>query len=131
MAAGWQVLGNVLGLGYFITKVYLLCCVFIWIRSTLPRLRADQLMQFAWLVLIPVTLCNIILTALLYLLFNSFGFPSIVFLIVTAVINWVLLYGFIRWVSRATNMTTRRAQAPAIHARRRVRPMPEIAEHIG
>ena len=131
MAAGWQVLGNVLGLGYFITKVYLLCCIFIWIRSTLPRLRADQLMQFAWLVLIPVTLCNIILTALLYLLINSFGLSNLVFLIVIGVMNWILLYGFIRWVSRATNMTTLREQAPAIHARRRVRPLPEIAEHIG
>ena len=26
--------------------------VFIWVRATLPRLRGDQLMQFAWLILI-------------------------------------------------------------------------------
>ncbi len=56
MPFGWQLLGNLLGIGYFITKVYLLCFVFIWVRSTLPRLRADQLMQFTWLILIPVTL---------------------------------------------------------------------------
>jgi NADH-quinone oxidoreductase subunit H len=56
MAFGWQLLGNLLGIGYFVIKVYLLCFVFIWVRSTLPRLRADQLMQFAWLILIPVTL---------------------------------------------------------------------------
>src|SRR6266568_5879560 len=33
MAFGWQLLGNLLGIGYFITKVYLLCFVFIWIRG--------------------------------------------------------------------------------------------------
>src|SRR3989475_1114526 len=36
MATGWAILGNLLGITYFIMKVYLLCCVFIWIRSTLP-----------------------------------------------------------------------------------------------
>src|SRR5438552_13808614 len=65
MAIGWQLLGNVLGLIYFITKVYLLCCVFIWVRGTLPRLRSDQLMQFAWLILIPTTLGIILLTGLI------------------------------------------------------------------
>lgn len=134
MAGGWQLLGNLLGLGYFITKVYLLCCVFIWIRGTLPRLRSDQLMQFAWLVLIPVTLGNILLTAMVYLLINSFGLSNLIFLIVIGVINWILLYGFIQFVSRATSVTTHLTQASAIRARRRIRPLtplPEIAEHIG
>src|SRR5439155_18923213 len=84
MAFGWQFLGNILGIGYFIIKVYLLCFVFIWVRTTLPRLRADQLMQFAWLILIPVTLGNILLTALIYLIVTSFGLSSLVFLIVLA-----------------------------------------------
>lgn len=119
MAFGWQLLGNILGVVYFITKVYLLCAVFIWIRSTLPRLRSDQLMQFAWLILIPVTLGNIVLTALIYLVVNGLGFSNLVFLIVTGVINWLLLFGFIRLVGRVTVATTRRAQAPAIRAQRR------------
>ena len=42
MALGWQILGNLLGIAYFILKVYLLCAVFIWVRTTLPRLRSDQ-----------------------------------------------------------------------------------------
>src|SRR6266550_567444 len=95
MAFGWQLLGNILGLGYFVTKVYLLCFVFIWVRSTMPRLRADQLMQFAWLILIPVTLGNILLTALIYLILNSFGLPNLVFLIILGVVNFILLGGFI------------------------------------
>ena len=87
MAIGWQLLGNVLGLIYFITKVYLLCCVFIWVRGTLPRLRSDQLMQFAWLILTPATLGIILLTGLIYLLVIGSGLSSLVFLTVTGVIN--------------------------------------------
>src|SRR5256884_1629882 len=79
-APGWQILGNILGIVYFILKVYLLCGVFIWIRSTLPRLRADQLMQFAWLILIPTTLGNILLTGLIYLVINGLGLPNLVIL---------------------------------------------------
>ena len=119
MAFGWQFLGNILGLGYFVTKVYLLCFVFIWVRSTLPRLRADQLMQFAWLILIPVTLGNILITALVYLILSNLGLSTLVFLIVLGVLNFIMLGGFIWIITRATVATTRRAQAPAIRAQRR------------
>ncbi len=119
MAFGWQVLGNILGIGYFVIKVYSLCFVFIWVRSTLPRLRADQLMQFTWLILIPVTLGNIVLTALIFLILNSFGLSNLFFLIVLGVVNFILLGGFILVITRATVATTRHAQAPAILAQRR------------
>jgi NADH-quinone oxidoreductase subunit H len=133
MAFGWQFLGNILGIVYFVIKVYLLCFAFIWVRTTLPRLRADQLMQFAWLILIPVTLGNILLTALVYLILNSFGLSNLVFLIVLGVLNWLLLLGFIQVVSRATAATTRRAQAPAIRARRSapVPPEAQLPERAG
>jgi NADH-quinone oxidoreductase subunit H len=116
MAFGWQVLGNLLGVVYFILKVYLICLVFIWIRATVPRLRADQLMQFAWLILIPVTLGNILLTGIVYLLLNSLGVSNLVFLIVLGLINWAMFFGFIRLVSRVTRATTTRAQSPALRA---------------
>lgn len=119
----WGLVGNLLAVAYFILKVYLLCFVFIWIRSTLPRLRADQLMQFAWLILIPITLSNILITGLIYLIVSSIipssPYINLTFLIVTAVVNWAMLFGFIRIVGRATTATTRRAQAPAIRAQRR------------
>jgi len=116
MATGWVILGNLLGIAYFIAKVYLLCCVFIWVRATLPRLRSDQLMQYAWLILIPVTLGNILLTGLIYLALSSLGLSNLVFLIVTGVINWALFFGFIRVVRRAAVATARHAQAPALRA---------------
>jgi len=117
MAAGWQLLGNLLGVLYFVSKVYLLCVLFTWIRGTLPRLRADQLMQFAWLILIPATLGNILLTGLISLAVSGLGLSNLVFLIVTGTINWFLLIGFIRLVSRVMVAATRRAQAPALRAR--------------
>jgi NADH-quinone oxidoreductase subunit H len=44
---------------WFIAKMYLLVFVFIWIRGTLPRLRYDQLMHFAWKRLLPLGLLNV------------------------------------------------------------------------
>jgi NADH-quinone oxidoreductase subunit H len=39
--------------------------VVFWIRFTYPRLREDQLQRFAWKVLIPLSLANIAVTAVL------------------------------------------------------------------
>ncbi|GAC1354164.1 MAG: NADH-quinone oxidoreductase subunit NuoH [Ktedonobacteraceae bacterium] len=123
----WGLVGNLLALGYFILKVYAMCFVFIWVRSTLPRLRPDQLMQFAWLILIPVTLGNIVVTALVYLIINSFGLPTWVFLTVIAAINWAALFAFVRLVGRVTVSSARRAQAPSIRARQRPSLVPSAA----
>ncbi len=123
----WGLLGNLLALAYFVLKVYLLCFVFIWIRSTLPRLRADQLMQFAWLILIPFTLANILVTGMIYLVTAGIGLPTWVFLTVTAAVNWAGLFFFIWIVGRATVATTRRAQAPSIRAQRRASTKPSAA----
>ncbi len=115
----WGLVGNLLGLVYLISKIYGMCFVFIWVRSTLPRLRADQLMQFAWLILIPVTLVNILLTGGIYLVVNSFGAPNWLFMVIIGIVNWAGLFGFIQLVTRVTNSSARRAQAPAIRAQRR------------
>jgi NADH-quinone oxidoreductase subunit H len=50
---------------WFVAKVGLLLFVFIWVRGTLPRFRYDQLMGFAWKVLFPVALLNLVVTAFL------------------------------------------------------------------
>ena len=59
------------GLGplWFVLKLLALLFVFIWIRTTLPRLRYDQLMRFGWKVLLPVATINAVVTALLVVAF--------------------------------------------------------------
>jgi len=48
---------------WLLLKAYAVVFVMIWMRWTFPRLRFDQLMSFAWKLLIPVALVNLVITA--------------------------------------------------------------------
>lgn len=54
---------------WLIGKTYVIILLIIWIRATLPRLRADQLMNFCWKFLLPLALLNLFVTAFLKLIF--------------------------------------------------------------
>jgi NADH-quinone oxidoreductase subunit H len=62
---GWLGPGGTDFLGplWFLLKVLLVIFVFIWIRTTLPRLRYDQLMAFGWKILLPLATLNAVITA--------------------------------------------------------------------
>jgi NADH-quinone oxidoreductase subunit H len=45
---------------WFFAKLFALIAMFIWVRSTLPRLRMDQLMNFAWKFMLPMALVNLV-----------------------------------------------------------------------
>ncbi len=49
---------------WFLIKMALCIFFFVWLRSTFPRFRIDQLMQFAWKVLLPVAIVNVLITGL-------------------------------------------------------------------
>jgi NADH-quinone oxidoreductase subunit H len=49
---------------WFLFKIVAFLFLYIWVRSTLPRFRYDQLMGFGWKFLMPVAIVNIILTSL-------------------------------------------------------------------
>src|SRR5271166_1739908 len=53
-----------MALFWFTAKVLAILFVFIWIRGTLPRFRYDQLMRFAWTILFPIAMLNLLVTAL-------------------------------------------------------------------
>jgi NADH-quinone oxidoreductase subunit H len=56
-------LGPILpGWMWMLAKIGGLSFVIIWLRATYPRLREDQLQRFSWIVLIPLTLVNILVT---------------------------------------------------------------------
>ncbi len=50
---------------WVVLKMFLFVFFFIWVRSTLPRLRYDQLMTFGWKVLLPLATLNVLVTAIL------------------------------------------------------------------
>lgn len=56
---------NVVGPLIMFTKMVLLTGIIMWVRFTYPRFREDQLQQFAWKVLIPLSVANIVVTAVL------------------------------------------------------------------
>lgn len=47
---------------WFLGKTFVFICFFILVRATLPRPRYDQLMGFAWKVLLPLSLLNLLVT---------------------------------------------------------------------
>ena len=81
---GWQgptfdgVLGpffaGLMPIFWFMLKTWILLFGFIWIRATVPRLRYDQLMQFGWKRLIPVSLAWLVVFTLVTS-FREFGAP--------------------------------------------------------
>jgi NADH-quinone oxidoreductase subunit H len=60
---------NIVGPLIVFTKMMVLTFLIMWVRFTYPRFREDQLQRFAWKILIPVSLANIMLTAVLKVVF--------------------------------------------------------------
>ena len=65
---------------WFFAKLLVLICIFIWIRGTLPRLRMDQLMSFAWEFILPMALINTFVAGVWHFMAS----------------------GFVRWIACAT-----------------------------
>ncbi|MCU0509166.1 MAG: NADH-quinone oxidoreductase subunit NuoH [Anaerolineae bacterium] len=70
-----------LGPLYFIIKTILVVFLLMWIRGTWPRFRIDQMLGFAWKVLVPATLANLLWVAV------------ILKLPVPQLVQWVLMLG--------------------------------------
>jgi NADH-quinone oxidoreductase subunit H len=49
---------------WFLLKIVVFLFVYVWTRGTLPRFRYDQLMNFGWKLLLPLSIVNVILTSL-------------------------------------------------------------------
>ncbi|HEY2460611.1 MAG TPA: complex I subunit 1 family protein [Candidatus Acidoferrum sp.] len=48
---------------WLLSKILVFLFIYVWMRGTLPRLRYDQLMDFGWKLLLPVSLANVVITA--------------------------------------------------------------------
>ena len=61
---GPAILQAVLPVFWFAAKIFGFLFLYIWVRGTLPRFRYDQLMAFGWKFLLPLSLVNLIATAI-------------------------------------------------------------------
>jgi len=69
---GWDApfgLDFIPGIVWFALKFLILVFIQFWARTTLPRVKSNQLMEFAWKALIPLALFNVMLTAVLKTIF--------------------------------------------------------------
>jgi NADH-quinone oxidoreductase subunit H len=51
------------GVGIFMAKVFFVLFLFVWIRSSVPRVRYDKFMRFCWKFMVPLALVNLTATA--------------------------------------------------------------------
>jgi len=77
-----------IGILWFLVKTYALVFALVWIRLSLPRLQVDQLMAFAWKILIPLGLLNILATAAVMLWVPQWKWGMAVF-------SWLALLAFV------------------------------------
>jgi NADH-quinone oxidoreductase subunit H len=87
----------------FIGKIYFFYFGLIWLRGTWPRLRIDQLMAFAWKMLIPMALVNVVIVAVEVLLWRELELTDWVlaaYVAINAVLALALFGFFFRMVTR-------------------------------
>jgi NADH-quinone oxidoreductase subunit H len=87
----------------FLGKLYTTFFIFIWFRGTLPRLRIDQLMAFAWKFLLPISIINVLVVGGEVLLWqeadldSTFAIPLFAVVnagfAVAAVVGWAIVLG--------------------------------------
>ena len=104
------------GIVWFLIKVYAVILVVFWIRGTFPRLRIDQLMAFAWKVMVPLSFYSIVITAI----YLFYGWPAwtltLMSLVGLAVVGYLIYRQMMAPVRRVAEV---RARQEALLAQRR------------
>jgi NADH-quinone oxidoreductase subunit H len=92
---------------WFLLKVVLVFFLLVWVRTTLPRVRIDQLMSFAWKFMLPLAIINLLVTAVEVLVFPDLSWLMVGVNLVLAV---ALVFIGSKWIKntrgKAENGTT-------------------------
>ncbi len=83
---------------WFLLKLVFFLLLFTWIRATLPRMRVDQVMAFAWKALFPLAIINTLVTAGLVVAWPE---PEYGQLWIIAAVNWAVAVACLVVFSRA------------------------------
>jgi NADH-quinone oxidoreductase subunit H len=110
----WAILPSHL---WFLIKVFGFLFVASWVRATLPRMRIDQILTFAWKYLFPLSLVNVLALAVETIAWPD---PSLGQLWIMVAVNWVIAALAIPLLSLVVDLKT-----PA-RAGRRVSPAKEV-----
>ena len=104
---------------WFLIKVYAVILVIFWIRGTYPRLRIDQLMAFAWKVMVPLSFLTIVITAI----YQFYGWPAWSLTLMS--MSGLVVVGYViyrRMVGPANQVAEVRARQQALRASREQQP---------
>jgi NADH-quinone oxidoreductase subunit H len=74
---------------WFFAKLLAMIVIFIWVRGTLPRLRMDQLMNFAWRFMLPMALLDLVTAGIWH--FLAHGIARWILCSLLVVVPYVLL----------------------------------------
>jgi NADH-quinone oxidoreductase subunit H len=114
---GWWLYGLdrwIPGYLIFFVKTLLLYSLLILTRGTLPRLRIDQLLDFAWKFLLPLALVNVVVVAAEVLLWQQNGLAQEIFFPACVVINGaltvILIVGYVRAFGLHKSMASRKVR---------------------
>jgi hypothetical protein len=111
LSGSWEIV-------WFLFKVYLVLLVIFWIRGTFPRLRIDQLMAFAWKVVVPLSFLTVVMTAV----YQFYHWPAwSLTLMSLAGLVWVSYAIYRRMAGPASRVAQVRARQEALMASRRAR----------
>ena len=98
------------------SRCTLVILVIFWIRGTFPRLRIDQLMAFAWKVVVPLSFLTVVMTAV----YQFYGWPAwSLTLMSLAGLVWVAYAIYRRMAGPASRVAQVRARQEALMAARR------------
>jgi NADH-quinone oxidoreductase subunit H len=90
----------------FLGKLYGVFFIYIWTRGTLPRLRIDQLMAFAWKFMLPIMLTNVLVVGAEVLIWRKSDISDVTALTAIGLVNFffglALVAGWARFLGHGT-----------------------------